>query len=135
MKIGWVIKLWNSILNKLSWTLICLSDAGFPVPDKIKKIDISLNDNIPRLIDVLKVLIENLFVEKIILTEEMRNNCPEMFRDVINLFDVIEVELLDHMEFKKMVKMTKGFIRTGEFTAFSNIMLVAGANPERWVYK
>jgi len=35
---------------------ICISDAGLAIPDSINLIDVSLEDNVPRFIDVLKLI-------------------------------------------------------------------------------
>jgi len=41
------------------------------------------------------------------------------------------VETLSHVEFKKLTASTKAIVRTGEFTPFANVILVAGA----WGFK
>jgi D-ribose pyranase len=111
---------------------ICISDAGLAIPDSVNLIDVSLEDNVPRFIDVLKLIEKNLFIEKILLTEELKNNCPNMFKNITNLFKKAKLEVITHKDFKEKVRSCKGVIRTGEFTAYSNVILVTGADPERW---
>jgi D-ribose pyranase len=110
---------------------ICISDAGLAIPDSL--IDVSLEDNVPRFIEVLKLIKKNLFVERILLTEELKNNCPNMFKNVTNLFKKAKLEVITHEDFKERVRSCKGVIRTGEFTAYCNVIFVTGADPERWV--
>jgi D-ribose pyranase len=113
---------------------ICISDAGLAIPDSINLIDVSPEDNVPRLIEVLKLIKKNLFIESILLTEELKNSCPNMFKNVTNLFKnkKAKLEVITHKDFKEKVRLCKGVIRTGEFTAYSNVILVTGADPERW---
>lgn len=111
---------------------ICISDAGLAIPDSINLIDVSLEDNVPRFIEVLKLIKKNLFIERILLTDELKNNCPNMFKNVTNLLKKAKLEVITHKDFKERVRLCKGVIRTGEFTAYSNAILVTGADPERW---
>jgi len=41
------------------------------------------------------------------------------------------VESIDHAEFKQIAKTAKAVIRTGDFTAYGNVILVSGAG-DRW---
>jgi len=111
---------------------ICISDAGLAIPDSINLIDVSLEDNVPRFIEVLKLIKKNLFIERILLTEELKTNCPNMFKNVTNLLKKAKIEVMTHKDFKEKVRLCKGVIRTGEFTAYSNVILVTGADPGRW---
>jgi D-ribose pyranase len=43
----------------------------------------------------------------------------------------VEVETLPHMELKKLSREVKAAIRTGDFTAYGNVILVSGAG-DRW---
>jgi D-ribose pyranose/furanose isomerase RbsD len=51
---------------------------------------------------------------------------------MVNSFEEnLDVELIDHLALKKKSKKVKLVIRTGDFTAYGNIILVSGAG-ERW---
>jgi D-ribose pyranase len=133
-KTGLLNREMSSLISRLGHQdQICVSDAGLAIPDSLNIIDVSLKDNFPGVLDVLRIIKCNLFVEKIVLTEELKDNCPNMFNNVTNLFDGIEVEIIPHISFKSRINSCKGVIRTGEFTAYSNIILVTGAAPERWI--
>src|SRR4030066_1690088 len=63
----------SALISKLGHQdTICISDAGLAIPDSVNLIDVSLKDNVPRFIDVLKLIEKNLFIEKILLTEELK---------------------------------------------------------------
>jgi D-ribose pyranase len=43
----------------------------------------------------------------------------------------VEIEAVPHTEFKQRSHLAKTIIRTGDFTAWGNVMLVSGAG-KRW---
>jgi D-ribose pyranose/furanose isomerase RbsD len=45
--------------------------------------------------------------------------------------DKVEVEILEHANLKLLSKEAKAVIRTGDFTAYGNVILVSGAG-DRW---
>ena len=63
----------SSISQTLSYMrhtdLICISDLGLPCPDNVNNIDISLKFGVPSFIDVLKEIINDMKIERIILAE------------------------------------------------------------------
>lgn len=106
--------------------LIGITDAGLPIPPEIEKVDLAILPNFPRFLDVLKAVIAELSVEKIILAEETEKVSPEMYRSIIELFPGIPVETMPHVDFKRRTKEARGLVRSGEFTSYANILLVAG---------
>ena len=66
------------------------------------------------------------------LAEETKKHSPTMFEQLTGLFDKnVTVECIPHIEFKQRSKGVKAVVRTGDFTAYTNILLVSGAGP-RW---
>ncbi len=66
----------NSEISKLSSDLghtdqITIGDAGLPVPDGFKKIDLALKLGTPSFIEVLEEVLKDMAVEKFILAEEI----------------------------------------------------------------
>lgn len=112
--------------------LFMVCDAGFATPKDVEVIDISMKENQPRVIDFLNELKKYFSVEKIILAEQTKNVNPGYFKEIISVFDIApEVQTLDHKELKQLSKSVKAIIRTGDFTAYANVILVSGAG-ERW---
>jgi len=123
----------SALISRLSHhDTICISDAGLTILDSVNLIDVFLEDNVLRFIDVLKLIKKNLFIENILLTVELKNNCPTMFENVTNLFKKAELEAIVHQDSKEKVISCRGVIRIGVFTAYSNVILVTGADSERW---
>jgi D-ribose pyranase len=107
-------------------------DAGFATPDNIEVIDISLSENKPTVIEVLAELRKFFSVEKMILANQTKNVSPTLFANISRSFgEGVIVEVVDHSEIREMSKSVKAMIRTGDFTAYGNVILVSGAG-NRW---
>lgn len=104
--------------------IIC--DAGFPIPDGIRRIDLALEPGLPAFMDVLRVVLKELQVEEIIIASETADQSPERYKEIIALFPGLIPKLVPHIEFKRMSHDAKACIRSGECTPFSNLILVSG---------
>ena len=112
--------------------LMMVVDAGFPCPDEVELIDIALSEGVPQILDVLAELRKVHSVEKIVLAQETRDHNPAYFAKVAKSFgDKVEMEVIPHTELKERSHDVKTIIRTGDFTAWGNVMLVSGAG-NRW---
>jgi D-ribose pyranase len=112
--------------------LLLIADAGFAIPRGIEVIDIALSENQPRVIDFLNELKKHFSVEKIIMANQTKKANPSYFNEIISVFDDdTEVETIDHKELRKLSESVKAVIRTGDFTAYANVLLVSGAG-DRW---
>ncbi len=113
---------------------ICICDAGFAIPNGVRDIDISLKDNFPGLIEVLAEILKHFSVEKLIIAKETKIVSPSMFERILEQFNKeIKIEVIPHVKLKERTKRVKAIIRTGEFTAYTNIILISGADDKRWV--
>lgn len=112
--------------------LLMVVDAGFAIPPGVEVIDISLAENNPMVIEVLAELKKFFSVEKLIMAKQTKDVSPSLFNNISVAFgDKTEVEIIDHSELKKLSREVKNVIRTGDFTAYGNVILVSGAGP-RW---
>jgi len=112
--------------------LLMVVDAGFAIPLGIETIDISLSENNPMVLEVLTELRKFHSVEKMILAKQTREINPTLFNNITTIWgNKIEIEVVDHSELKQISKTVKAVIRTGDFTAYGNVILVSGAG-NRW---
>ena len=112
--------------------LLMVVDAGFAIPKGLDVVDLSLTINVPTVPEVLAVLRDYYSVEKLILARETRDVSPSLYKIMINSFEEnLNIELIDHLALKEKSKQVKLVIRTGDFTAYGNIILVSGAG-KRW---
>ena len=112
--------------------LLMVVDAGFAIPKDLDVVDLALSINVPTVPQVLAVLKDYYSVEKMIIAHETENISPTLFDKIRNSFGVnMEVELVEHNILKSKSKELKLVIRTGDFTAYGNVILVSGAG-DRW---
>lgn len=118
----------NALLASIGHTdMIQIVDAGYPIPSGIPRIDITLTKNSPHFLETLRVVLREIVVEKIILASEMESVNYDMYKKVLGLFpDGFPVEKVPHAQFKELGNNIKGVIRTGEFSPYCNIIIVAG---------
>lgn len=126
-KIGVLNKEISDVIAGLGHTdqlIIC--DAGFPIPDGVRRIDLALEEGLPSFMDTLRVVLKELSVEKIIVEKETKEVSPHRYEEIVEILPDAEVEVIPHVEFKERSKNVKAIIRTGEFTSYSNLMLISG---------
>ena len=112
--------------------LLMVVDAGFAIPKEVEVVDISLGENKPMVLEVLVELRKFYSVEKMIMANQTKETSPTLFDAISKSFgENMPVETIDHTELKQLAKTVKAVIRTGDFTAYGNVILVSGAGP-RW---
>ena len=123
----------DSALNRQGhMDLMMVVDAGFPCPDHVEIIDIAVSEGVPAILDVLAELKRYHSVEKVVMAQDTQDHNPTYFDKVATSFgDSVELEVIPHTELKKRSHDVKTIIRTGDFTAWGNVMLVSGAG-DRW---
>lgn len=107
---------------------IAIGDCGLPIPDEVERIDLALEFGVPAFMDVLRVVTNDMKVEKIVLAEEIKEQNPKVLGAIKELFagQELEVVFVSHTELKKQTKECKAVIRTGETTPYANIILQSG---------
>lgn len=105
---------------------LVVTDAGLPLPENVTRIDFALKPNVPRFLELLDTVLEEIVVEKIILAEEIKVVSPQMHEEILKRFPNISIEYMPHVLLKDTTKQARGLIRSGEFTPFANVILVAG---------
>ncbi|MGM9915350.1 MAG: D-ribose pyranase [Lactobacillus crispatus] len=111
-------------MGHMDW--LGIGDAGTPVPKETEKIDLAVHAGLPSFIDVLNEVLKELEVQKIYLAEEIKDQNPEQLRKIKEVLPDVKIEYIPHSQLKKDLKQSKAFIRTGEETPFSNVILESG---------
>ena len=110
---------------------LAIVDAGFPIPSATNRIDIALATGVPAFLQTLEVVLGELFVERAIVAEEILSYSPHIYEGIQKLLLNVPIEMIPHIAFKQKTQTARAVIRTGEFTPYANIILVAGA----WGFK
>ena len=115
----------NSLLARVrhSNTLV-IADRGFPFWPMIETVDISLVDDVPTVLAVLRALRPNFQIGKAWMAQEfLKQNSARTRSAFAEALRGIELTHEAHVEFKKRVPHVIGLIRTGDTTQYANIIL------------
>ena len=103
--------------------LICIADAGLPIPDSVERIDLTLVLGVPAIADVLKALETECVFQKKIFAEEAQAKNKQFVAELDSLWPDVTSQEVSHEEFKKLVSKRRFVIRTGEFKPYANVIL------------
>ncbi|MGA7157454.1 MAG: RbsD/FucU family protein [Acidobacteriaceae bacterium] len=115
----------NSLLSRVRHTnTLVIADRGFPFWPQIETVDLSLVDDIPRVLEVLAAIRANFSVGKFFMAEEFRQVNPEAVvkRWELGMFGA-EIAFEPHVDFKKRIPHAIGLIRTADTVPYANIVL------------
>jgi D-ribose pyranase len=115
----------NSLISRVRHTnTLLITDRGFPYWPAIETVDLSLIDDIPRVLDVLKAIRLNFTIGRILMAEEFRaNNSSKIVSQFAQAMAGIEIQFEPHLDFKKRVPEVIGLIRTGDTIQYANMIL------------
>jgi len=106
---------------------LVIADWAFPFWPEIETVDIALTRDIPTILDLLDLLKPSFKIGRICQAEEfVTTNSTEKihaFEAAFGGFPGAVVERLPHKEFKEMVPDAIGLIRTGDTTAYGNLII------------
>lgn len=105
---------------------LVVADAGLPIPRETQRIDLALTEGMPPFLDTLRALLTEMEVEKAIVAEEMLEASPAVYQAIEEMLGNVPIEFVTHLILKEMTHSARAVIRTGEFTPYANIILVAG---------
>lgn len=126
-KIGLLNQPLSAVIAGLGHTdTLVIADAGLPIPAETQRIDLALAEGLPAFLDTLDVVLKEMQVERAIVAEEMLDASPDIYRGIEELLGDVPVETVTHLIFKEQTRSARAVVRTGEFTPYANIILVAG---------
>jgi D-ribose pyranase len=105
---------------------LCIADAGLPIPASMTRIDLAVSQGVPAFLDVLDAVLGEMQVQGAIIAWELEQVSPAMHRALMERLGEIDVQVLPHDEFKEATASARAVARTGEFTPYANVILVAG---------
>jgi D-ribose pyranase len=107
--------------------LLVIGDAGLPVPRGIDVIDLALRPGVPGFLETLATVLEELHVEEAVIGAEMATVSPAFASSFRAAWPAaVPLREVPHAELQRLAHEAKAVVRTGEFTAYANIVLVAG---------
>ena len=106
--------------------LLVIGDAGLPIPDGPRRIDLAVSANVPRLHEVLAAVLAEMQVEGAVIAEEIVAATPAVHADLLERLGATPVATVSHEQFKAATRGARAIVRTGEFSPYANVILRAG---------
>ncbi|MFM9445475.1 D-ribose pyranase [Streptomyces acidiscabies] len=102
--------------------LVC--DAGMPIPDGPRVVDLAFRAGVPSFEDVLAGLLDELVVEGAVAAEEVREANPAAYGLLAGSF--AELSYVSHEKLKELSAGARLVVRTGEARPYANVLLRCG---------
>nr|WP_314266992.1 D-ribose pyranase [uncultured Moellerella sp.] len=115
--------------------IVLVTDAGFPIPSQVNRIDLGFWPGMIDVLDILKVLRKELFVEEVGFATEVRDCHPQLYHQIQDIYtgSGAEFSAKSHSQLcNEMVYKAKLVIRSGSFNPWANFALVASTDPFAW---
>ncbi|MFI2432323.1 D-ribose pyranase [Streptomyces sp. NPDC018693] len=103
--------------------LIC--DAGMPIPDGPRVVDLAFRAGVPSFAEVLDGLLDELVVEGAVAATEIRAANPGAADLLTGRFPA-ELTLVPHERLKELSAGARLVVRTGEARPYANVLLTCG---------
>lgn len=113
---------------------LTVCDAGLPISDSVERIDLALTAGIPGFLETLDVIVTEMFVERAVLAEEIKQKNPQILTALLAHLSTLEqrqnnqitIEYVSHEQFKLLSHSSKAIVRSGECTPYANVILYSG---------
>ncbi|MGC6341651.1 D-ribose pyranase [Bisgaard Taxon 45] len=129
----------NAQLSQVIATLghtdsLTICDAGLPIPKQVERVDLALSAGIPSFLQTFHAVVTEMFVERVIIAEEIKEKNPNILTALLNSLaqleqqqgNQIDVQYVSHEVFKTHTHASKAIVRSGECTPYANIILYSG---------
>lgn len=113
---------------------LTICDAGLPIPNSVERIDLALTAGIPTFLQTFDVVVNELFVERVLIAEEIKQKNPQVLDELLSRLtkleqeqnNTIQIDYVNHEIFKQRTHSSKAIVRTGECSPYANIILYSG---------
>lgn len=105
---------------------LVIADAAFPFWPEIETVDLALIKGIPTIPQLLDAILPNFSAGAVHMAEEFNSHNTAETKAVFQTScRGVPMHFEPHIEFKKRVPHAIGLIRTGDTTAYGNLILVS----------
>jgi D-ribose pyranose/furanose isomerase RbsD len=115
--------------------VLMIVDAGFPIPEDTRRIDLALTNGIPTIAEVLGAIDDELIAERVLYADDVPEMNPPLNRLIQRTYGAgsgTEVETIPHEDVLAYGEEAKAIVRTGDFNPWGNIVIQCGTDPKAW---
>ncbi|AGH81090.1 D-ribose pyranase [Psychromonas sp. CNPT3] len=108
---------------------VTVCDAGLPIPSTTQRIDLALTHGVPAFITTVQVLLSEMQITGVLLASEFKTVSPQLHQALLDLLaehENVDVQYISHENFKLRTAKSKAVVRTGECTAYANVIFQSG---------
>lgn len=121
----------NAALSKLIASLghgdrVVIADAGLPEPADTRCIDLAVSRGVPDLQAVLRAVLSEMCVQRGVIAGEAHDRSPGFVAELAAQLPGVPLDSVPHEDFKALTRGARAVVRTGEFTPYANVILIAG---------
>lgn len=116
-----------SLLSRIRHTnALVIADAAFPFWPQVETVDLALVRGIPTIPQLLDAILPNFSAGAVHMAEEfLTHNSAETKSVFEKASRGVPMHFEPHIQFKKRVPHAIGLVRTGDTTAYGNLILVS----------
>ncbi|MCI8591461.1 MAG: D-ribose pyranase [Lachnospiraceae bacterium] len=119
---------------------IIVGDAGVPIADPAKRIDLAVAKDLPTIAQVLDLIMDEFIFEDVIVAQEQKDYNPQHYKAVEDMvharYETMEVKTMAHYDlFAEYLPKAKYIVRTGDLMPWGNVVLKAGIDAKVWFQK
>lgn len=114
---------------------VMVTDAGFPIPADAHRIDLGFYPGLPDVLDILRVLRQEIFVEEVRFAPEVKSHHPRLYTSIQEIYQGAGASFIaaPHEELIEIwAPRAKVIIRSGSFEPWANFALTASTDPFAW---
>ncbi|MEZ4559747.1 MAG: D-ribose pyranase [Caldilineaceae bacterium] len=105
---------------------LVIADAGLPIPAGPQRIDLALTQGVPTFMATVQAVLSELQIEGAVIAAEMLERSPDVAAALQAALGDVPIETVPHEAFKTRTAHARAVVRTGEFTPYANVILIAG---------
>jgi D-ribose pyranase len=106
--------------------LLVIGDAGLPIPEGPRRIDLAVAPGVPRFHEVLAAVLSEMQVESAVVAVELAGRNPAVDADIRQRLARVTITAVPHEDLKALTRSARAMVRTGECSPYANVILRAG---------
>lgn len=115
--------------------IVLVTDAGFPIPKGANRIDLGYYEGQADVLDILKMLRREIFVEEVAFAPEVKTHHPALYKALQEIYTgsgaVFKAKTHEELV-SEVAPRAKVIIRSGSMNAWANIALTCSTDPFAW---
>lgn len=115
--------------------IVLVTDAGFPIPKDANRIDLGYYAGQADVLDILKMLRQEIFVEQVAFAAEVKTYHPALYQELQKIYTGAGATFkkTTHEDLvENIAPMAKVVIRSGSLNAWANFALTCSTDPFAW---